>query len=1100
MLNKMEENSENIILSKITSPKLHAKIMPRQRLKDLLTGNTSKIWSIVAGPGYGKTICLLELKEALKIPAAWYSTDEQDNDFNNFIIYLIRSIQISFSSFGQNLIEIIKTYSDNKEIDIKKIFINELTNLDQEILIIIDNFHKIMNTTEINDFTLFLMNYLPPKVYLAISSRQILPFNFNKFSYIGQVINITTQDLKFSIKESLDMLNHSLGPVEMNNRVNDVLGFIDGWILGLLLLIQNIRKNGNTQNIDIKYFKNLTYTTINGYFNSELMNFFSKEINDFLFSTSIPENFSFDMCQNIFNLSKDTFLKYIDNNPFIEDYYIQDEVFYKYHEVFRQFLLKESVNRFSADELMQIHEKTGDYYALKEIYPLAINQYLSIKDYEKAIAAIEKLADRYLLGMNIRTLESWIDQFPPGLTNINPYLLRLKGEIHYNNGNLTEAIDFYKKAEMLCKENGDLGNLFTVIINLMIASFKNNDSAATRNYLTIAQSYKDKMPLVKQLEFLIKHSFVVNDDYECIEILKQIESLSWDSEDTTVNYIRYYALRNLSFKYSAINNMEKAIFYMEKLINETEDDYKYFLKANLALYHFGTGDIKNVTDLLTEIDEWLKNCKQYDLKTYNITVLTVLQLLLYFDDNSSKEKFKYYLDYLQKYIMTINNCNFIEHILLTYLSAIFARKENNLTYAIKLHKESINELKKSQFSISVFGLMQKQVKEIVLKEYLYTSLLASDFDEVIRTANEYQDGELSSIHLCLCAAYLRHGKNEMTDKGIELLKIIMEKIGNKEYLLITRPLILETLLPVIFRLNEEQGISLWEKALQTYKCNIKPYLINKIIPLIPCSIIHRNENLVEKLEKVMDKPFISINVLGDFNVRIGTQKVRWERQNMKKLFALLVLYPNGINQDNLSEELFSEKIKGEDNLRTLIHCIRRLFESDSKTKKSNIIFNESGRYSLNLDSLFYCFDLKEFLSHYEKGLKALKGKKNNIVYSEYMQASGYYRGDLLQDINSILLEPLKENYRRKYIDILLFLIEYTFNDMPEDCFDYIHQLLSCDRYEEQAYRYLMKYYHKKGRKDLIKKYYMEYKNIIEQELKFKLSESTEKLYKELMEV
>ena len=1099
---------DDIILSKITAPKLHDKIMLRKRIKEILTGKYAKIWSIVAGPGYGKTTVLRELKKYLNIPTAWYCPDENDNDFVVFIKYLIRSIQLIYPSYGEIINDIIQSDSSA---DIKILFLNELIKSDKEILIIIDNYHKIENNTKINEFIQFLIDYIPPNIYLAVSSRQMLPFNLTKVANIGQVINIKTKDIKLNMQESRDLLSHSIEGLNFSSNITEVLKFIDGWILGLLLLIENLRKFSDKDNLDINYFNNLTHNTINDYFTSEIMNSFPKEIKEFLFFTSIPESFDSDMCQNVFNLPPDKLIKYLENNPFIEDYCIQDKIFYKYHDLFRQFLLQESQKIYSCDEIKKTHADIGDYYTHKELFTSAINQYLISGDYKKALHLLKKVAEKFW-ELEIILIKKWLEQFPEIMTVKEPILLTIKARLAYEGGNIEEAINFCKQAEKIYRENNEITDLIITISNLIHLSSINNNIEESRYYLSIAKSYQDHMSLKYQLNFLLKYSRIINDTEEAIKNLKEIESLSRSSDDIVVNIERWSALYLLGMEYAQIGEVNEAIVYLNKALNEIKNEDKYFFKSSLALLYFYKGDIESALNLIKEcdIESALKLIKEDERKMYVfldpkkviINLLNLIRCMLIFDDENIPQV-KYYIQkvrhYIQQYIR-IKNFNARYLISLKNLSAIIARKENNFPYAVKLHKETITE------TLNV--LSDESVLYTYIIEYLRTLLISSDLTEIIETANEYLNQNIFhytyqklEIRLYLCTAYLKYGKNEMTDKGIKLIKLILEDLPDNEHLLLMNPLITETLLPEIFQINETKGIYLWEKALEIYKCNIKPYIINTIMPLIPPQIFYRNEDFIKKLEtSIPDMPLFLITAFGNLELKIGTKTVQWERQQVKKLFALLLLYPGGITQDKLIEEILPDNKNAESNLSKLIYKLRKFLEPEIQSvKDSKFIIYENGKYKLNLENSYYIFDVKEFLEHYEKGNKSLKSNNKEITCIEYEKGVNFYQGELLEDLNLLNLEPLKEDYRRKCISMLLFLIKYTYtNELWDECIFYCNKILNINKYEEQAYCYLMKCYSKKHWKDLVKKTYDSCKHIMKKDLKLDISESTDQLYKELL--
>ena len=1091
---------DNIILSKITSPKLHSKILKRDRIKSILTGSYTKIWTVVAGPGYGKTTLLLKLKEYLNIPFSWYSPDENDNEIKSFLKYLLHSIQLPYPSFGHKINMILQEYSDIKDIDINTIFLNELTKLDGEIIISIDNYHIIADNKDIQEFMQFMINYLPSNVYLVISSRQKLPFKLNLFTDIEQVINITTKDIKFTSQESRELLKTSITNLKFEKKISAILKYIDGWIIGLLLLIKKLKKNSN--NIETNYFNSLTDNTINEYF----INYISEASTDyleFLFFTSLPDIFDLELCSAILNKPKKHFSNYFQEIIFIEDYCIEGQIFYKYHEIFRQFLLKEIDNHFSQPKINFLRIKTGDYYADKHLYSLAINQYLIANDYNKALEILKKTVYRDFCSLETNLMENLIKRFPENITLSEPLLLMLKGQIEYEKGYMDQAIDLNQKAEKIYRDRKDWDSLFIVITNLIILTNLKKNNTACQEYLSMARQYQDQGTLKQQVVFLLRYSYIV-DDHQAIVILKQIEELTAQCDSPDINDIKMESFSSLGIKLQRAGEPDEALKYITQVINDTHSrTNEYVLKSQLLSIYFLKGEIHKLLELMQDIETWLEDNNFIVTNNNFIVIMCYIYSLLLFDNAKYTEKAIYYMKNDYNYALDSSNYHSVSFKMrLTEYYAIIARKNNNFSHSIKLFNDMIAEadnIKSKSWAIFVR----------VEFEYIYTLLLAGNFDTVIKFTEDILENEPElrfheklKASIFICTAYLKIQNKISASKGICILKDILEKIIGtpNENILVIYPCVFETLFPHILELNNEIGLSLCEKALNVYSTGVDPYSINKLIELIPYSIFYNNENLIKKAEEAADEKIILIRGLGPLDLKIGTDTIQWERQNLKKLFALLLLYPNGITQNKLIEAIYNnDNKKNNDNLRKLVHFLRKILEYNDRAKELNFIVSENEKYRLNIDAIHYVFDVKEFISHYEKGMNGIKSKNDEIACMEYKKATDLYTGDLFEGVDMMDLEPVREDYKRKCIEMFIFMIQNKYkNDFTDECMNYCNKILNIDKYEETAYDYLIMCYAKKLRKDLMKTAYMTYKKIMKKELKTNIPESTEKLYNELI--
>ena len=1090
---------ENIILTKITAPGLHSKLMPRPRLKELLTGSYAKIWTIVAGPGYSKTTLLMELKEYLNIPCAWYSPDEKDNNFYIFLKYLVQSIKLIDASYFPQLTDVITEYSEYKNTDIKTLFINELAKTGKEIIIIIDNYHELADNKEIQDFIQFLTDYLPPDIYMAISSRNPIPFNLTKLDNVGQLVSITTQDIKLNTDESLALIKKHLKNIKLTKEMADILDCLDGWVFGLLLLIEALRKSGGKIDFDMANFYTLVQNRIKDYFGSELIKCFPDDMISFLLFTAIPDILDYDLCKNLLKFSQTKIDEYTARIPFMENYYIDNKIFYKYHDVFRKFLLNESARQYSETKIKSIHKKLGKYYESCNLSDQAINHYIQAKEYKAALKILEGLL--YTFNLKIELIECWLQEFPEELIETEPVLILMRAFAEYEKLNIDRAVYFYKQAEKIYYKRGDSIGLIIIFMDLIKLFKMKNDDNEMKKYLAISKEYEKIIPLKARIWYLRNYASVISDKYEAIETIEKAISLSSSSDDIEM---KSSAISMLALLYKEVGDLDKSIYYIEQFfdMNTIKNSYTYSLKSQFLNTYFYKGKMSLLLDNLEDILNWIRNNDFIITNRIFNVMINVADLILRFDNDSYKEIAK---NYYQKSLNFINNLEkkpIILKILLKCIEVEFAINERKFPQALKSLNEIFDE-------ISSFGepiLFEADFVELNMA-YLYILLLNSNFDDVIKLASDYLKKksfvcayQKLKIMIYLCTAYLKSGQ---IDNGLNILPdITNECISTKnEALLLIFPVITEILLPFLYLLDVKLATDLYKKSLGIYNTDVAPYTLENLLSILPASFFHDNHNLIPETEILMGKKIFLINAFGPIDVTVGGSEVIWERQYLKKIFALLLLSPQGITQDKLIEEIFPQGYKNaEHNLRNLIYYLRKIFDSDTNNSKEySCIIYENNRYRLNFENEYYIFDVKELLKHHAAGLESLKKNKNEITYTEYKNAISFYKGDLAEGINSYDLNILRENYRRKYIDMLIFLSEYSLrNNLTDEMLNYCDRIFKTDKYEEASYCCLMKYYSRKGRPDLVKKQYQAYKGFMKKELKADVADYVRELYEELI--
>ena len=422
------------------------------------------------------------------------------------------------------------------------------------------------------------------------------------------------------------------------------------------------------------------------------------------------------------------------------------------------------------------------------------------------------------------------------------FLLNLQGKIFLNKGHVNKAINIFKKIEQIHKVSNDYINLFR--INCGLALFFSYDIKKgkydikrSKKYLSKAKLYQDYVPLEEKIIFLFTEAYFAKISHnidKTIELSMQIDALTSNnlSYPPRLKFIRLISLTRLGIVYRDIGEIDKAIIFFNKALKESNknDSYTYYIKNNLAEAYLFKGEISEGIVLMEEVDKWIHNGNFSCSIEINSINISLCKCFLYFNEEHKIQKAQSYLKQSYDYLINMGCEQSIDLIEIKRLSAAISAKKKLFSYAINLYKEIINEQE------------EPFLKKTAIVDYIFTLLSSCTFEETIKIAENYLNEEIFcypyqklQVKIYLCAAYLKDGKDTGKDNGIALLKTILDECtaNNNEYLIIVHPEVLEILLPAIFEIDESIGLYFWEKTLKIYKCNIKPYLLNKSISAIP---------------------------------------------------------------------------------------------------------------------------------------------------------------------------------------------------------------------------------------------------------------------------
>lgn len=108
--------------------------------------------TLVSAPtGYGKSTLISEWVQNCGVKTSWLSLDENENDFNTFVLYFTTAIQKQIKGFGEEIIELC-----NSRIKVPVYILSEqiqmaLSQIKEPLFLVLDDYHLIRNK-EINHF------------------------------------------------------------------------------------------------------------------------------------------------------------------------------------------------------------------------------------------------------------------------------------------------------------------------------------------------------------------------------------------------------------------------------------------------------------------------------------------------------------------------------------------------------------------------------------------------------------------------------------------------------------------------------------------------------------------------------------------------------------------------------------------------------------------------------------------------------------------------------------------------------------------------------------------------------------------------------------
>ena len=275
--------------------------MSRIRLFDkLYEGLQRKLILVSAPAGYGKTTILPQWITRKNIPTAWFAIDTRDNDPYDFFTFLISSIQTEQEHVGQQSLELLKFPGTVGLDHIVELLINDLVNIEEDLLLVLDDFHLIQNEQIVKNIS-FLLEFKPPHFHVAIVTRSDPSLPIARFRSQNEITEIRSADLSFSEQDTSVLFNKKLDLDISSEEIKLLDTKMEGWIAGLQLVALTIRGQENKSAYIAQIAGDNRY--IMDYLMEEVLQIHDDEMRTFLLCTSLLEKLNGSLCDSVLQIN-----------------------------------------------------------------------------------------------------------------------------------------------------------------------------------------------------------------------------------------------------------------------------------------------------------------------------------------------------------------------------------------------------------------------------------------------------------------------------------------------------------------------------------------------------------------------------------------------------------------------------------------------------------------------------------------------------------------------------------------------------------------------------------------------------------------------------
>jgi LuxR family maltose regulon positive regulatory protein len=366
---------------------------------------------LIAPAGFGKSSLAVDWlsqlppadrgASAAPYHSIWLSLAEQDNDPLTFLSHLVAA--------GQTVVPDLLPLPEQRPPPPTALLAALLTALARQprpLVLVLDDYH-LLTQTAVHELVAQLLADAPPNLHLMLIGRTRPPLALARLRAHGQVIELSTEELRFTAAESAALLALRLSPPPSPSLAEALHTLTEGWAAALNLAT---------------VYPNTPHHYIINYLLEEVWQQQPAALQDFLLETAILDQLSAPLCDAVTARSDSrAMLQTVADRQLLLQPLDDSGNWYRYHALLLT-MLRHRLETTRPEQVGVLRRRAVDWYRRHDHLPEAVQQALAIPDYALAAELIATNAPALWLQGQAALLLHWLEALPVALLEKEPSL------------------------------------------------------------------------------------------------------------------------------------------------------------------------------------------------------------------------------------------------------------------------------------------------------------------------------------------------------------------------------------------------------------------------------------------------------------------------------------------------------------------------------------------------------------------------------------------------------------------------------------------------------------------------------------------------------
>ena len=288
--------------------------------------------------------------------------------------------------------------------------LSELAGARGGVTLVIDDLHELRSAEALAQLTRLLTS-LPPRVHAIVATRHDLRLGLQQLRLAGELAEIRTADLRFSLRETRELLDASgvalsqAGAALLHRRT-------EGWAAGLRLAAISLAGHLDPERFVAEFSG--SDRTVAEYLLAEMLERQPDDVKDLLLRTSLLDRVNGELADLLTGRpgSEQILLALEDANAFVESL-DPGRTWFRYHHLFAD-LLRLELRRALPEEVPALHRRAAGWFIRHGQVAEAVGHTQAAGDWADAARLLAGHSFSLTLDGQAQTIQALLRAFPPG--------------------------------------------------------------------------------------------------------------------------------------------------------------------------------------------------------------------------------------------------------------------------------------------------------------------------------------------------------------------------------------------------------------------------------------------------------------------------------------------------------------------------------------------------------------------------------------------------------------------------------------------------------------------------------------------------------------